>query len=631
MQDNLTGDLTALNSKIEGVKIQIYESFAPAMREAVGEISNVLDSADWDQVGKQIGDLAVKAVNFAKDVISNWDGIKTIVQAVGTALGTAFVVSKVMTFASSIITLYKTFQTLKTLTEAATTSQLLLNAAQAATPIGLVTAAVAGLAAGLIYLASKTKSYTSDIETLNDWEQREIDKVWELKDAYEEMADSREQNVKAIDSEYNHYENLLSELDTLVDENGNVKEGYEDRVNFILTTLNDAIGTEMELVDGVIQNYKDEKDAIEDLIETKRAQAILSASEDAYTQAIQNQNDALQAYMSSQGIYNQNLSELSDLESKYSKLKSMTTDEYMKANNLMVSETTAAEMLADEQRNLTDKINGTKGAIVESKTAMIQAEKTYTDYQTTIKNYEGLSSAIISGDSEKIKTALTELQYSFKTTTTANKSELEQQVSDYEENLKNLQAAIKQGTPGVTQDMVDQAQSMVDAAKAELDKLPGEAETSANNAATKYATTLGSDANKKQVQVGANVLRSTANKNVEPNGDEEKAGENFVTGYVGGIQIKIPDAQSAAEGMGNTSTRALSNAIQENSPSKITTTSGENFGQGFINGMNNKTNSIWTTAWNLAKQAINALKSGQQEGSPSKLTFKRTKTSMELN
>ena len=94
------------------------------MREAVSEISDVIDGVDWNQVGKDIGALAVKAVNFAKDIISNWDGIKTIVQAVGTALGATFVVSKVMTFASSIITLWKTFQTLKTVTEAATTSQL---------------------------------------------------------------------------------------------------------------------------------------------------------------------------------------------------------------------------------------------------------------------------------------------------------------------------------------------------------------------------------------------------------------------------------------------------------------------------------------------------------------------------
>lgn len=625
MNDNLSGDITALNSKLEGIKITIYESMAPALRDAVAEISNVLDTVNWEEKGKQIGEITVKAVNFFSKIIENADGVKSILAAVGTSLGTAFVVSKVMTFASSIVSLWKTFQTLKTVTEAATTSQLLLNAAQAATPVGLVTAAVAGLAAGLIYLASKSKEAKEATETLTEYEQKEIDKVYELKQAYEDMSTTRDENVKNIGTEYEYYQTLADELDSLVDANGNVKAGYEDRVNFILTTLNEAVGTEMELVDGVIQNYQEEKQAIEDLIETKKAQAILSANEDLYTQAIQNQNDALQAYMSSQGIYKQNVAELSDLESKYNKIKDMTATEYANANNLIVSETTAAEMLADEQRTLTDKINGTKGALVESKTAMLQAEKTYTDYQTTIKNYEGLSAAIISGDATKIKTALNDLQYNFKTTETANRDSLEQQVKDYEENLTSLEQAIKNGTPGVTQEMVDQAKSMVNAAKEELDKLPSEAEESANTGASRYATTLGSDANKKKVASNANVLRDSANQGLKPNGDEQTAGDNLTLGYLGGMKLSISSVNTTARSISSGAVDELNKGQESNSPSEATKRSGEYFGQGFINGMNNKTNSIWTTAWNLAKTALNALKQGQQEGSPSKLTFQSGK------
>ena len=43
-------------------------------------------------------------------------------------------------------------------------------------------------------------------------------------------------------------------FETLVDANGRVKEGYEARANFIINELNEAIGTEMELVEGQIQN-----------------------------------------------------------------------------------------------------------------------------------------------------------------------------------------------------------------------------------------------------------------------------------------------------------------------------------------------------------------------------------------
>ena len=49
MNDNLSGDITALNSKLEGIKITVYESMAPALRDAVAKISEVLDTVDWEE------------------------------------------------------------------------------------------------------------------------------------------------------------------------------------------------------------------------------------------------------------------------------------------------------------------------------------------------------------------------------------------------------------------------------------------------------------------------------------------------------------------------------------------------------------------------------------------------------
>ena len=623
----------------QGMKTDVGATVSDLLNDISPEIEDLINDVQEDlksiltsvkENAPQIKDKIKDVIEFAKSgitfLITNFDTIKETIRNIGTILAVTFVASKLASFVSMIGTMISTFAALKAATEAAETAQLLLNAAQLASPIGLVTAGVAALASAIILVAANTKSYTSNIETLTDWEQTEINKVYELKDAYEEMTATRDDNIDSINTEYDYYNQLAEELDTLVDANGEVKEGYEDRVNFILTTLNDAVGTEMELIDGVIQNYQEEKQAIEDLIETKKAQAILSSGEEAYTQAIQNQNDALQAYMSSQGVYKQNLAELSDLESQYNKIKDMSATEYANVNNLMVSETTAAEMLANEQINLQNKMNGTKGAIVESKTAMIQAEKTYEDYQTTIKNYEGLSAAIISGDVDKIKTSLTEFQYNLKTTETSNRESLEQQVVDFENRYEELKNAIEENTPGVTQEMVDQAQVMVKAAKDELNKLPGEAETAANNTADSFSSTLGSTGNKAKAKAGTNALRDSAKEGFDGGDKEaETAGNNLSLGYLAGIEYYAPNINSTAESVGAGAVSSLNKGQDSNSPSRATQTSGENFGQGFINGMNNKTNSIWTTAYNLAKTALNALKSGQKEGSPSKLTFQSGK------
>ena len=619
MNDNLSGDLTALNSKLEGVKITIYESFAPAMRDAVDKISEVIDSVDWSEVGQDLGELAVKAVSFFSTVVEHGDLVKEVLRTIGTTMGTAFVVTKVTSFATGIVSLYKTFTTLKTATDAATTSQLLLNVAQNAMPIGLIITAVATLATGLLYLISNYEYAEEEVATFNEFEQEQIDKTYELRDAYEDLIDTRDEEISALETEYGYYEDLADELDELVDANGNVKEGYEDRVNFILTTLNEACGTEMELVDGVIENYNEEKEAIESLIETKKAEAILSASEDAYTEAIQNSNEALNNYITTQGIYNENLAELADLQDEYNSLVNMTNEEYADLHGI-TDYTEAADALTTEQDELAAQIAATQAAVGESHAAMDTAKNTYEDYQQTIQNYEGLSSAIISGDSEKISEALTNLEYNFQTAETATRETLEQQVTDYEENLANLQQAIEDGTPSVTQEMVDQASAMVDAAKAELDKLPDEASNSASNAVSLFSTTLNSESNKALVKGSASDLYNAAIDAMVNDEKTTSAGVAFGSGYLNGIGSMTDTVTEGAAGLSGSAVDALNEGQASHSPSAYTTTSGENFGQGYIDGMDNKESSIWTKAWNLAKTALSALSAAQEEGSPSKLT-----------
>lgn len=610
----------------------MLDEFSPEIEDLISLIedgakdilSSVKDNAP--QIKEKISDV----INFAKNgitwLIDNFDDVKETLKTVGTILITTFAVNKIVSFVQMIGTVITTIRTMKAAIEAAETAQFLLNAAQLATPVGLVAAGVAALASGIVYLATQTKSYTNDVEGLTSWEQTEIDKVYELKDSYEALKESRDEAVKDVQSEYDYYERLAEELDSLVDEHGRVQEADRERADFITTTLNEALGTEIEMVGGVIENYANERQAIEQLMETKRAQAVLSANEEAYTTAIQNQEEALKSYTTAIGIYNQNKTELAEAEQQFASISSMTAEEWATQQGLAVSSATAAEMYGEELVSLTNKINGSKEAIVQSKTAYLNAEQQYSEYQTTIKNYEGLSSAIISGDSAKIQEALSQLVNDFKTAGTSTRAELEQQVTDMETNYQNLKKAVESGSEIVTQEMVDEAAAMVQAAKDELDKLPEEASSAANAGASSFANTFGSSQNVALVQGKANEVKDSAVKGVKDDKKEgESAGNDFITGYIGGIEVKIPAANTTGENVGKSAVSGLDSGQESHSPSAATYRSGENFGQGFINGMNSKSNSIWTTAWNLAKTALNALKSGQQEGSPSKLTFQSGK------
>lgn len=620
MNDTVAGQMTLLKSQIEGVQIQIFEKLEPALRTGIDKISEYISNVNWDNVAEKLGQFAEKAINFFIKIIENGEGIVEVLKAVGKVLAVTFVVNKITAFATFIVGLVKTFKDLKTATEAATTAQKLLNLAQAATPIGMVTAAVAGLAAGLLYFAGKSKEAEEATNNLTEAEQEQIDKIHEMAQAYDDVKASRDESVAAINAEYGKYQELANELDTLVDANGKVKEGYEDRVAFIVSTLNEALGTEMEMTDGIIQNYKEEKKAIEDLIETKKAQAILSANEEGYTQAIQNEKEALQQYTEASNLYNEKIKERNALQSEAQRLANMTVQEFAELNGYGHNYEDAAYAMTQAQERLNESLGEASRGVYEARQAYNEAENTYIGYQNTIKNYEGLSAAIISGDASKISAALDNMVNDFISAENGTKRTLENQVNNAKANYEALRQAVEDGSEVVTQEMVDNAKEMVDKAVAELDKFEEEGGEAGQNGGQAFVE--GFSSKKSDAETAGSELKKSANKGLEPHGESKTSGEQFSQGYIDGMLYKNKTVTDTAKGLSTNAVEALNEGQDSHSPSTYTTTSGENFGQGFINGMGNKESSIWQKAYNLAKKAIEGLKKGQEEGSPSKLTYK---------
>lgn len=91
-------------------------------------------------------------------------------------------------------------------------------------------------------------------------------------------------------------EELKDELNGLIDVNGKVKEGYEDRANFIINELSEALGVEQEDLWNEIATYGKLGETIDEVMEKKKAEAILSANEEAYTEAITNKVEALKEW-----------------------------------------------------------------------------------------------------------------------------------------------------------------------------------------------------------------------------------------------------------------------------------------------------------------------------------------------
>lgn len=619
MNDNVGGQLTLLKSKIEGIMIKLFERASDSMRNGIEMVSDALDSVDWDAVGDKLAKFATKAIELFAYLIKNAPDLILYLKSLAKVIATLFVVNKVAQFATFLNGLIDKYKTFSAVLEAAKKSQLGLNLAQLASPVGLVLAGVTALTAALVFLNLRNKDVQESTSALTEEEQEHINKIHETTQAYADMKSARDESVAGIQAEYSHISDLASELDNLVDANGAVKEADQDRANFIISTLNEALGTEIQMIDGVIQNYQEEKKAIEDLIETKKAQAVLNANEEAYTNAIKNEKQALNDYIAVQNDLNAKINDLNSATAERQRLQELGVSGYAAEKGLLNDMDVAYQMYQDALKGATQAEKEQKAAVGDLRLAVGEAERNYVNYQATIQNYEGLSSAIISGDSKKIKEALDNQLNDFITAETGTKRTLESQVQAMRDNYNELRKAVENGSPEVTQEMVDQAQAMVIAAVDELNKFESQASTSGTNGGKAYVEGLGS--NTTAALETSKGLREAAEEGLESSGAESTSGTNFGVGYVDGILSQYKDANTAASGLGETSVSGLNSGIDAHSPSTLTTTSGENFGQGFINGMGNKESSIWQKAWNLAKQAIAGLKAGQKEGSPSKLTY----------
>ncbi len=133
MNDNLNGDLTALNSQLEGVQIEIYQKFEPALRAGVDVLGSLLD-----------------AVQFVVDHSTEFI----------TALGAmAAGIAAYIGYTTALKVMKDGWTALTVVTKAQAAAQTLLNTVMNANPIGILIAAITALVAAFVMLWNNCESF----------------------------------------------------------------------------------------------------------------------------------------------------------------------------------------------------------------------------------------------------------------------------------------------------------------------------------------------------------------------------------------------------------------------------------------------------------------------------------------
>lgn len=543
--------------------------------------------------------LLPKIEQLADYAIKHIDGTERAIAILGGTMGLVFATAKFVKLYQTLQTIYKAFITLKTAIASTAAAQKVLNLIQAASPMGLLVAGIGAVVGGLALYAAATKAATDETDKVS----KAVD---ESAKSYRDMKKATEESMEDIQSQFGYYDQLKTELDDIVDKNGKVKKGQEDRAKFIVNTLNDALGSEIEMTKGVVENYKSEKKALDKLLVSKEAQAILEANKSDRDNANKEKAKAFEELSAAQKKYKKTTDDLANAQKEYNKINDMSIDEYVRAGGTV-------ETYKQEVYKASEKVQSLMDKQYEQNKTVEEAEDTWVGYNATIQNYEGLSAAIISGDTKKINKAVGNMTNNFVTAEQGNERILKQQVKDMKKKYTDLKDAVKNGTPGVTQEMVDGAKQMVTKAEKELKKSEKKAKKSGQKTTKEYKEGL--ELGKNKAGKSAEDISKLVEKKMKGIKSKE-AGENFVKGLKTGME-KGKQSSGLIAKVGKLADNMLSKLkekLEIHSPSKKTEEIGKYFTIGTAKGIEKAYDAVGRAVTALAKKSLSQLKKANKTG-----------------
>lgn len=318
-------------------------------------------------------------------------------------------------------------------------------------PWGALAVGVGTLITGLVVLAANMETESSLLRKQTEEAEANIK-------ARQELIDKQNEQIATGLGEIEQTQRLSAELDTLVDANGRVKEGYENRAQFIIGELNEALGTEYELTDGQITKYDELKNQIDSLIEKKRAQIIVEAQEEAYKEAILKYQDKA---IEKQDAYNEKKALEAEIEA--------TKDEQLKGSLIR-----RLENVKKHYDAVSREVEG---------------------YYNDIMTYERNATLLASDNAEDWKKIQTNITATASNTTNAKKEQLQQQLTADKDYLEQMKTAYAQTNDETLADMIKTKEESIANTQSQLDSMTGTVNAGSQNLLSAWRTNMDNSVN----------------------------------------------------------------------------------------------------------------------------------------
>ena len=465
-------------------------------------------------------------------------------------------------------------------------------------PWGALAVGVGTLITGLVVLAANMETESSLLRKQREEAEANIK-------ARQELIDKQNEQIATGLGEIEQTQRLSAELETLVDENGKVKEGYENRVQFITGELNEALGTEFELIDGHIAKYGELKGQIDSLIEKKRAQIIVEAQEEAYKEAVLNYQDKA---IEKQKLYN----DLKDIEAQ-------------------IANETDSQIL----RGLYQKQS-------ETQRTYDAVSQEVSGYYNDIMTYERNATLLASDNAEDWKKIQTDITATASNTTNAKKEQLQQQLTADKDYLEQMKTAYAQTNDETLADMIKTKEESIANTQAQIDSMASTVNTGFPSVLSAWGTGMNNAVN--AVSEKSPFFQSAMSGNVDSivnsvldnswkvsdalgttmtDGEKkiEDERENFNTAAdwaVRGVELGIGSAGGIALGaigsLANGLVERFKSDLNINSPSRVIAKVAESIPEGASKGIKDNSKSAINQMKNFAVQMIDTAKTTLKDG-----------------
>ena len=508
--------MTNLNTAISRAIANVIQSIGPErIASTVKELTKFINS-----LGKSISGV----VNF---LVDNGKLIISIITGVGAAMATAFAVEKIRGFTKAI----------KDMTSG----------------VKLSTSTVLGLATGVITAAVAFAEATDDVESRMSDTAKNIqnlgDAITANKKSWEELQTAQQNQISEGMSEISYYQSLAEELGKIVDENGRVKQGYEERAGFITTKLKDALGVEIDYSNGIIKNYNSIRDSINQVIAQKKAKIILDSQEAGYTEAVKKQAEAIQQMGEAE----------SKLQEKHT--QSMLLEQQLAANRSQMSQE-AIDAVNKEIYNLKNEEQQ------YSDTLRAQQEQ-YGKYTFQIGVYEENMAKFHAGKYDEMNTATWDYISKFENAETAEKEMLEKQITDTRGAMASLKELYEKTGNDIYKTQLDEQQKKYDSLTQSHQKYEKATQDGLNKVQSDWDKSF-------------NSIVDSANKQKD---EMDKAGQNIMGGFIQGINMFAGGAIGAVTNIATGAIGAFKSLFGIHSPSKLMAQMGKYIDEGLAIGI----------------------------------------------